>query len=473
MIVCPTCSFENGEHERHCLRCGRPLEGVQAPEPEEELEGGTLRMELNQQAMGWPALEEEQAPRQEAKPELSIKLPPLNELRQHRATVVEGLKALEGPRVQERLHTVEVAVQSQELEHKPERKPDLSDTSPEPYARVTAVQTALPSVEEEAPELEAKRRRTAPNARAAVESIKSLKVALGVLGALVLLAACTVGWLLREQEPAAPQGGGEATQNTRLAIAGGPFLKGLSKDYRLLFQETCKKIAEEPDTECKEEVALKGEVPQETVTLGPFWLDRLEVSVAEHQACVEAGACQPIHYKGCQNLTHQGELPFLRVPQALQRPDRPVVCLDRAQAQALCRFRGGRLPSHDEWERAARGVDAHLFPWGSNWEPGRSNWGERDMARISVAGLLDGHELTAPVHALAQGRSPEGAYNMAGNVAEWVAPPPGQQESLTGQTRGGSWLSNPAQLRSTARQTLPVDARRTDTGVRCAYDEAH
>ena len=134
-------------------------------------------------------------------------------------------------------------------------------------------------------------------------------------------------------------------------------------------------------------------------------------------------------------------------------------------SRSYCKWRDGDLPSHNQWEKAARGRDAPIYPWGDYWEPDYANWGERDVMRTSIAGKLDGYAWTSPPGAFPDGRSPFGLDDMAGNVAEWVL----GDDPLRGHVRGGSWVSNPFELRTTARRELPADALRTDIGFRCAY----
>ncbi|WP_233497054.1 SUMF1/EgtB/PvdO family nonheme iron enzyme [Lujinxingia litoralis] len=228
---------------------------------------------------------------------------------------------------------------------------------------------------------------------------------------------------------------------------------------------SCHKIERDEPERCEQEVLLKGEYPERTVAVEAYAIDRLEVSVGAYQACVEEGACEAIDYQGCEVWTPRGLQISLRVPRVLKETSHPVVCVTRAQAQAYCEWRGGGLPTHDQWERAARGAEGGIFPWGDHWESGVANWGERDVVGGPVAGALDGYAWTAPVGRLEQGVSPVGVWEMAGNVAEWVA----GGDPLRGEVRGGSWVSHPFELRATARVEQKTDARRTDVGFRCAY----
>jgi formylglycine-generating enzyme required for sulfatase activity len=92
----------------------------------------------------------------------------------------------------------------------------------------------------------------------------------------------------------------------------------------------------------------------------------------------------------------------------LNRPEQPVVGMNWYEAKAYCEYQGKRLPTEAEWEKAARGPHANLYPWGNEFDSRRANYG-RD------------HDATMPVDFYPEGVSYYGAYNMAGNVFEWVS----------------------------------------------------
>lgn len=143
-------------------------------------------------------------------------------------------------------------------------------------------------------------------------------------------------------------------------------------------------------------------VPRQ-VCLPAFRLDRAEVSVAEYQRCVAAGVCAPAPADNALcNANRDG------------RGGHPANCVAYEDAVRYCRWRGARLPSPDEWERAARGPAMTTYPWG-----------EAAPAPALVAfPRLAGHDhetTTSPVCSHPRGNSAEGACDLAGNVAEWVA----------------------------------------------------
>jgi formylglycine-generating enzyme required for sulfatase activity len=141
------------------------------------------------------------------------------------------------------------------------------------------------------------------------------------------------------------------------------------------------------------------ELPIHLVKLDAFHIDRYEITNAQYRRCVEAGTCEPP--KSCMygEPTYSDEA----------RANHPVVCASWFEAKTYCQWRGARLPTEAEWEKAARGTDRRIYPWG-NESPGRSllNY-DRNVGA------------TTPVGSYPEGASPYGLYDMAGNVWEWVA----------------------------------------------------
>jgi serine/threonine-protein kinase len=149
------------------------------------------------------------------------------------------------------------------------------------------------------------------------------------------------------------------------------------------------------------------EKPQHTVYLDGYWIDRTEVTNAEYRKCVEAEACRK---PGCWD------------DENYNAPDQPVVCVTWDDAQSYATWVGGRLPTEAEWEKAARGADGRIYPWGDEFDGSRLNYCDRNCTvDWKDTSADDGYAVTAPVGSYPAGASPYGALDMAGNVWEWVA----------------------------------------------------
>ena len=221
------------------------------------------------------------------------------------------------------------------------------------------------------------------------------------------------------------------------------------------------------------------EQPSLMVSLDPYYIDETEVTNGAYTQCVSAGDCQP-------PATNRASF----YPDYYGNPeynDYPVLYVSWYQAQAFCEWRGDRLPSEAEWERAA-GFDAEqgvksTYPWGDTFEGTRLNYCDDSCYREDKdSSYDDGFGDTAPVGNYPEGRSPIGAYDMLGNVMEWtndwyernyyaVAPdtnPLGPLEGFSKSVRGGSWLSPRDELSVTARTFYDPNERRANIGFRCA-----
>jgi formylglycine-generating enzyme required for sulfatase activity len=203
------------------------------------------------------------------------------------------------------------------------------------------------------------------------------------------------------------------------------------------------------------------ERPAHQVYLDSFLIDRHEVTVDQYAAFLqETGTSSPSDWRTMNQLSNK---------------KRPVSNVDWADAAAYCKWAGKRLPTEAEWEKAARGTDGRLYPWGNEPPtPRHANYGQTGS---SNNGAL------APVGSFEEGKSPYGLYDMAGNVWEWVSdwydhdyyrasPPRNPEGPLTGGfkgIRGGSWNSSPRALRSADRYWDPPTFRSQYLpGFRCA-----
>jgi formylglycine-generating enzyme required for sulfatase activity len=169
-----------------------------------------------------------------------------------------------------------------------------------------------------------------------------------------------------------------------------------------------------------------------------FQIDATEVTSERYAACVAAKACEPLRVTGT--------------------PAQPVREISPEQAEAFCRFAGGRLPTGPEWMLAAAGKEGRRFPWGATGL----------VCRRAAFGLADGpcaNGATGPdeVASRPDGKTPEGVFDLAGNVAEWSREPGNRYVA-----RGGSYASKgAAELKSWA--AIEASGPAPDIGFRCAY----
>ncbi len=215
---------------------------------------------------------------------------------------------------------------------------------------------------------------------------------------------------------------------------------------------------------------MPDEKPAHRIDLPAFYMDKYEVTNSRYKDCVDAERCPlPVN----NNLKfHYGTFGTYGVPEFVNFP---VNWVDWNSAKTYCEWRGARLPTEAEWEKAARGTDERKYPWGEVIDPTIANYGS------NLPDAYDGAlGKTSAVGSYAKGRSPYGIYDMAGNVWEWVTDwydvyPGGDQNanSAFGQQayrvlRGGSWSDDPDLLRTTFRGGNRPEMVANYIGIRCA-----
>lgn len=121
----------------------------------------------------------------------------------------------------------------------------------------------------------------------------------------------------------------------------------------------------------------------------------------------------------------------------------PIFNIDWFDAYAYSKWAGGRLPTEEEWEKAARGADGNRYPWGNSFDSQRCNSGDDWTGVIEDSGEKDGHAMWAPQSAMPGDVSPFGARHMAGNVSEWtgdLVPHSQYPDTKVALVRGGSFM---------------------------------
>jgi len=233
------------------------------------------------------------------------------------------------------------------------------------------------------------------------------------------------------------------------------------------------------------------ESPTHVTNLEGFWIDRYEVTNERFGHFIDAGG-----YRTRQYWTSEGwgwvQAKQVTVPpywgsSDFGLPQLPVVAVTWYEAYAYCLWAGKRLPTEAEWEKAARGIDARLYPWGNEWDCMRGNFDDETVntpASNECAGR-DNHLITAPVGSYEDGQSPYHVHDMAGNVWEWTLsqPAPYPYQPNDGRNlpesegpriiRGASWLTYTGEpdgdnhARVTFRADLLPDAQNNRLGLRC------
>jgi formylglycine-generating enzyme required for sulfatase activity len=239
---------------------------------------------------------------------------------------------------------------------------------------------------------------------------------------------------------------------------------------------------------------FSNEQPQHTVYLDSFWIDQTEVTNAmyarfvaatHHAATTGAETMAEVYDPASEKFVYLDGADWQH-PQGPSSNiknlgDHPVVLVNWFDASAYCKWAGRRLPTEAEWEKAARGTDGRLYPWGFDLAAGfLANTADHSL-HASV-NLSDGYRFTAPVGNYPAGASPYGALDMAGNVWEWVADwsddnyyaaspannPAGPGSGVEHVARGGSWVNEIAYLRTALRASAQPSDRLPDLGFRCA-----
>jgi formylglycine-generating enzyme required for sulfatase activity len=192
-----------------------------------------------------------------------------------------------------------------------------------------------------------------------------------------------------------------------------------------------------------------------------YWIDQYPVTNEKYRAFILAGGYEKQQYwsddgwkwKTRNNITGPGHWN----DKQWNKPDHPVVGVSYYEAEAYATWAGKRLPTEQEWEKAARGEDGRQYPWGEEFDKKKCN------------SIESGIDHTTPVSQYTHGISPYGCYDMVGNVWESCS---SQYDKKDGGRviRGGSWLNFPEFLRVSYRGENFADARFNTFGFRLLQD---
>lgn len=189
---------------------------------------------------------------------------------------------------------------------------------------------------------------------------------------------------------------------------------------------------------------------QRRVTVESFFMDRTEVSWEDYQVFVEAARHRPLprDWSG--------------------KPGLPVANVSQEDAHAYCRWLGKRLPTADEWEFAARGVEGHRYPWGNDSPDGtRANFCDANCPKAwHNFDHDDGFAGPAPVGSFPAGATPEGLLDMGGNIREWTATIDGDRADV----KGGGFFNAIDDLIAADVRRNRFEVRDPTIGFRCVQD---
>jgi formylglycine-generating enzyme required for sulfatase activity len=218
-------------------------------------------------------------------------------------------------------------------------------------------------------------------------------------------------------------------------IPAGEFLMGTEKEKKL------DSAVRDPE---RKKLPWTFNSTKKTVYVGGFYIDKYEVTNGQYLEFVkETGHKEPCHWKdGMYPLGGKGL---------------PVVNVSLNDARAYASWRGKRLPSREEWEKAAGGEYGLTFPWGNEFCGWKTNTWESGIRKLTS---VDAYE---------EGKSPFGIYGMSGNVMEWTSSHGNHPDEYLRIIKGGSWASDGFDARVQSGLVAPPDIITNALGFRCAY----
>jgi formylglycine-generating enzyme required for sulfatase activity len=277
----------------------------------------------------------------------------------------------------------------------------------------------------------------------------------------------------------------DAIKTEMVTVPGGTFLMGTTLDEASAAMDECALYGKT----CTDLSMVQDSTPPHPTTVDSFQMEIYEVTTEQYVAFLNWLGPNG-HKTGCQGqpcalttvedadrsyITFDGATYAVRNPEF--NSDHPVTLVTWWGAQAYCQTLNRRLPTEAEWERAARGPQDKIYPWGFEFDTARA---------VSSVPAATG---TVSVSSFPNGTSDYGIFNMAGNVSEWVsdwyqadyytqqlnAPDPNPKGPISGTEkvhRGGSWDTAPLFLRSVHRLSAPPGQPSASIGFRCVASVA-
>lgn len=279
-----------------------------------------------------------------------------------------------------------------------------------------------------------------------------------------------------------------ASGATRMSlVSGGDFQMGTTQQEAAAAVSVC---VNQMNGNCQISHA-EDSFPPHSVTVNSFQMDVTEVTIGQYTLFLNTLGPRS-HLNGCSGqpcAATRNEAPetgYIEFDGAVYSvadlfANLPMTSVTWYGARAYCEALGRRLPTEAEWERAARGTDGRIYPWGNDWDATRAN------TRRAATGATPANSPVA-VGSYPDGASPYGILDMAGNVAEWVNDwyqsnfysqpaasglnPQGPTTGTTKVVRGGSWDTMPFYARTVHRQDYEPNSQALFIGFRCVADES-
>jgi len=251
---------------------------------------------------------------------------------------------------------------------------------------------------------------------------------------------------------------------TMRLVPAGYFIMGSTSSQTSAAATECRRHADRDSCLLED---FNNEMPQREVYISAFYMDETEITNAQYKACVNDGSC---------SLPDSGSGSYRRSNyyDRSQYANYPVVWVSWYDARVYCQWTGERLPTEAEWEKAARGTDGTIYPWGNTFSTSKANTQDRGREAIDAAGQFP------------SGTSPFGLYDMAGNVWEYVSDwfdpdyygiasdrnPQGPSSSPSGKKvlRSGSFANYNHYARTANRGSVTPGSKTQFRGIRCVID---